>query len=85
MLKTSRIGPNLVSTRTDAITPIKAAVLVDPPTISSALLSAKISKTSQPHVNQTEQLASILVARNEATHAITLMEEIKTKLISTTR
>ena len=66
----------------DAITPIKAAVLVDPPTTSSALPSVKISKTSRPHVNQIEQLASIPVVRNEATHVITLMEEIQTKLIN---
>ena len=84
MLKTSKTELNLGSTRMDAITPIKAAVLADPLTTSLALPSAKISKESQHHVNQTAQLANILVARNEATHAIIPMEEIQTKLISAT-
>ena len=82
MLKISKTERNSGSTRMDAITQIKAAVLVDPPTILLALPSAKISRESQRHVNQTVQLASILVARNEATHAITLMEEKQTKLIN---
>ena len=82
MLKISKTERNSGSTRMDAITQIKAAVLVDPPTISLALPSAKISRESQHHVNQTAQLASIPVARNEATHAITLMEEKQTKLIN---
>ena len=85
MHKISKTGLNSGSTRMDAITPIKAAVLVDPQTISLALPSAKISKESLLHVNRTAQLVSILAARNEATHAITLMEETQTQLTSATR
>ena len=77
MHKTSKTELNSGSTRMDAITPIKAAVLVDPQTILLALPSAKISKESLLHVNQTAQLVSILVARNEVTHAITHIEPIE--------
>ena len=85
MHKTSKTELNSGSTRMDAITPIKAAALVDPPTISLAPPSAKILRESQLLVNQTVQLASIPAARNEATHAITPMEEIQTKLTNATR
>ena len=85
MLKTSKTELNSGSTLMDAITPIKAAVLVDPQTILLALPSAKISKESLLHVNQTAQLVSIQAARNVATHAITLMEETQTQLTSATR